>query len=214
MLQQILTAGLDTTSATLTWTLSLLLNNPKALENAQAEMDEHVGRERLVEESDLKNLVYLEAIIKESMRLYPAVPLSVPHESIEDCVVGGYHIPKGTRLLLNISKIHHDPNIWADPYEFRPERFLTTHKDIDFKGKHFEFVPFSSGRRMCPGGFFALHVMRLTLASLIQQFVLKRPTNEPIDMTESAGISNTKGTPLDVLVAPRLSLDMYEVGAP
>ncbi|KVI06601.1 cytochrome P450 CYP82D47-like [Cynara cardunculus var. scolymus] len=211
--QQLLVAGLDTTSLTLTWALSLLLNNPKALKIAHDEIDEHVGRDRLVEESDLKNLVYLDAIIKETLRLYPAGPLSVPHESMEDCVVGGYNIPKGTRLLVNLWKLHRDPNIWSDPSEVRPERFLASHKDIDVKGKHFELLPFGSGRRMCPGIFFSLQALRLTLASLIQQFVLKRPSKEPIDMTETSGLTNSKATPLEVLLSPRLSFDMYCVGS-
>nr|XP_043615494.1 cytochrome P450 CYP82D47-like [Erigeron canadensis] len=210
--QQILTAGLDTTSVTLTWALSLLLNNPKTLKIAQDELDEHVGRDRLVEESDLKNLIYLNAIIKETLRLYPPGPLSVPHESLEDCIVGGFNIPKGTRLLLNIWKVHHDPDIWPDPYEFQPERFLTSHKDIDVKGNHYELLPFGSGRRMCPAVSFSLQVLGLTLASLIQQFVLKVPSNDPIDMSETAGMTNNKATPLEVLLAPRLSSNMYPFG--
>ncbi|KAL7604601.1 hypothetical protein Lser_V15G18802 [Lactuca serriola] len=208
----VLVAGVETTSVTLTWALALLLNNPKALETAQDEIDEHVGRDRLVEESDLKNLVYLNAIIKETLRLYPAGPLSVPHESVEDCIVGGYNIPKGTRLLVNLWKLQRDPNIWSDPTEFKPERFLTSHKDIDVKGNHYELLPFGSGRRMCPGVLFALQVLGLTLARLIQQFVLKKPSDEPVDMTESMGTTNGKATPLDVLLGPRLPTDMYKVG--
>ncbi|KAI3767271.1 hypothetical protein L2E82_17363 [Cichorium intybus] len=209
--EQLLVAGVDTTSVTLTWALALLLNNPKALETAQDEIDKHVGRERLVEESDLKNLLYLDAIIKETLRLYPAAPLAVPHESQEKCIVGGYIIPNGTRLLVNIWKIQRDPNIWSDPDQFKPERFLTSHKDIDVKGKHYELIPFGSGRRMCPGVFFALPTLGLALASLIQQFVLEKPSNEPVDMTGSMGMTNSKATPLDVLLAPRLSSNMYHV---
>ncbi|CAI9281772.1 unnamed protein product [Lactuca saligna] len=210
---QILLAGVDTTSLTLTWALALLLNNPKALETAQDEIDEHVGRDRLVEESDLKNLVYLNAIIKETLRLYPAGPLSVPHESLDDCCVGGYNIPKGTRLLVNLWKLQRDPNIWSNPEEFKPERFLTSHKDIDVKGNHYELLPFGSGRRMCPGVLFAFKVLGLTLARLIQQFVLKKPSDEPVDMTESMGATNGKATPLDVLLGPRLPSNMYNVGS-
>ncbi|GJV90455.1 cytochrome P450 CYP82D47-like protein [Tanacetum coccineum] len=206
---QLITAGLDTTSSTLTWALTLLLKNPRALELAQAEIDEHVGRDRLVEELDVKNLVYLDAIIKETLRLYPAAPLSVPHESIEDCVVGGYTITKGTRLLVNISKIQRDPKNWSNPNEFQPQRFLTCQKDLDVEGNHFELIPFGSGRRMCPGYYLALQELRITLASLIQQFTLKKPSNTPIDMTESAGITIDKKLPLEVLLAPRLSLNMY-----
>ncbi|KAI7746939.1 hypothetical protein M8C21_020668 [Ambrosia artemisiifolia] len=208
-----ITAGSDTTSVTLTWALSLLLNHPNILKTTQDEIDEHVGRDRLVEESDIKNLVYLDAIIKETLRLYPAGPLSLPHESMEDCVVSGYNIPKGTRLLVNLWKIHRDPNIWSDPYEFKPERFLTSQKDIDPKGNHFELIPFSSGRRICPGVFFALQVLPLALATVIQQFVISKPSNEPIDMSESSGLTTSKATPLEVLIAPRLSDKMYHVSA-
>nr|ABB20912.1 P450 mono-oxygenase [Stevia rebaudiana] len=207
----LLAAGSDTTSVTIIWALALLLNHPEKMKIAQDEIDKHVGRDRLVEESDLKNLVYINAIIKETMRLYPAAPLSVPHEAMEDCVVGGYHIPKGTRLLPNFWKIQHDPNIWPEPYEFKPERFLSTHKDVDVKGKHFELLPFGTGRRMCPAITFVLQILPLTLANLIQQFEIRKPSNDPIDMTESAGLTTKRATPLDVLIAPRLSLKMYPV---
>lgn len=208
-MQAIQRAGLDTTSGTLTWSLTLLLNDPKALKIAQDEIDEHFGRDRPVEESDMKKLVYLEAIIKETLRLYPAAPISVPHESMEDCVVSGYNIPKGTRLLVNLWKMHRDPNIWSDPDEFKPERFLTSQKNIDVKGKHFELLPFGSGRRMCPGIFFAQQALHLTLATLIQQFVLEKPSNEPIDTSERSGLTTSKATPLEVLLSPRLSLNIY-----
>ncbi|KAD5508599.1 hypothetical protein E3N88_16302 [Mikania micrantha] len=211
-MQQLLAGGVDTISATLAWALSLLLNNPNVLEMARAEIDKQVGRERLVKESDTKNLVYLKAVIKETLRLHPVVPLSVPHESIEDCVVGGYNIPKGTRLMMNLSKIHRDPNTWSNPHEFQPERFLTSHQNFDVKGQHFDLIPFGAGRRMCPGDTFALHEMRLTLASLIQQFELQTPSNEPVDMSESFGITVSKQMPLEVLLAPRLTRDMYGLG--
>ncbi|XP_076955982.1 strychnine-10-hydroxylase-like [Bidens hawaiensis] len=209
----LITAGSDTTSVTLTWALSLLLNNPEALKTAQDEIDENVGRDRMVEETDIKNLVYLNAIIKETLRLYPAAPLSVPHESMEDCIVSGYHIPKGTRLLVNLWKIQHDSNIWSHHCEFKPERFLTSQKDIDLKGNHFELLPFGSGRRLCPGVSFALQILPLTLANVIQQFVISKPSDEPIDMSESFGLTTSKATPLEVLLAPRLSHNVYHVGA-
>ncbi|CAI9277834.1 unnamed protein product [Lactuca saligna] len=205
----VLAAGLDTSSATLTWALCLLLNNPRVLKLAQDELDEHVGRKRAVEESDLKNLVYLDAIVKETLRLYPPGPLNLPHESMEDCIIGGYKIPKGTRLLTNLWKIQHDPNKYSDPEEFQPERFLTTHKHVDVRGNNYELLPFGSGRRVCPAIPFALRSLHITLATLIQQFVLKNPSNEPIDMSESAGVTISKAIPLEVLLEPRLSLDMY-----
>jgi cytochrome P450 len=170
---------------TLTWALALLVNNPLVLKKAQQELKNHVGVDRRVEESDLENLLYIKAIITETMRLYPAGPLSVPHESIEDCIVGGYSIPKGTRLLVNVWKIQHDPDIWTDPFEFQLERFLTSKKEIDVKGLHFELIPFGSGRRMCLGISFALEALLLILASILHQFEIQNPSNAKIDMSES-----------------------------
>ncbi|XP_076904577.1 demethylepipodophyllotoxin synthase-like [Bidens hawaiensis] len=209
----VLLGGSDTTIVTLTWALSLLLNSPNTMKTVQDEIDEHVGGERLVKQSDTKKLVYLQAVIKETLRLHPPGPLAIPHESMEDCVVSGYNIPKGTRLLVNIWKLHHDPNVWSDPYEFQPERFLTSQKDIDLKGNHFELLPFGSGRRSCPGMFFALEALPLTLASVLQQFTITKTTDEPIDMTEGMGLTTHRATSLEVHIAPRLSLNMYSTGA-
>ncbi|KAK2648076.1 hypothetical protein Ddye_015565 [Dipteronia dyeriana] len=199
----------DTTSVTLTWALSLLLNHSNVLKKAQNELDIHVGSKRQVKESDLKNLVYLQAILKEAMRLYPAAPLSVPHESNEDCTISGYHVPKGTRLLVNLWKIHRDPSVWSEPCEFRPERFLTTHKDFHVRGHNFEYMPFSGGRRMCPGVSFGLQVAQLTLASLLHAFDLETPFDETVDMREGMGLIINKISPLHVLLSPRFSASVY-----
>ncbi|KAK2660429.1 hypothetical protein Ddye_006962 [Dipteronia dyeriana] len=202
-------AATDTTTVTLTWALTLLLNHRSILRKAQNELDTQVGLERQVNESDIKNLVYLQAILKETMRLYPAAPLSLPHESTEDCTVSGYHIPAQTQLFVNLWKIQRDPAVWSDPCEFQPERFLTTHKDFDVRGQHFEYLPFGSGRRMCPGMSFALQVLQLTLASLIHGFDLETQSNEAVDTSEGIGLTLVKASPLEVLLCPRLSPSLY-----
>ncbi|PQP94607.1 cytochrome P450 CYP82D47-like [Prunus yedoensis var. nudiflora] len=147
----LLLAGVDVTTGTLTWALCLLLNNPETLKRAQEELDQNVGSERQVKESDLDNLVYVHAVLKEAMRLYPPGPLAMAHVSREDCIVGGYHIPAKTPVFVNIGKIQLDPNLWPEPNEFRPERFLTTHKNIDVRGQDFELLPFSSGEECVQG---------------------------------------------------------------
>uniref|UniRef100_A0A2C9VX06 Cytochrome P450 n=1 Tax=Manihot esculenta TaxID=3983 RepID=A0A2C9VX06_MANES len=189
--------------------MALILGASDTTTKAQQELDSVVGRERQVNESDMKDLVYLQAIIKEIFRLYPAAPLSVQHESIEDCSVGGYHIPSGTRLIVNLSKLHRDSRVWLNPSEFKPERFLTTHKDIDFKGQNFELIPFGSGRRMCPGVSFASQVVNLILATLLHSFEIETPSGQPVDMSESAGLTNLKATPLDVLLMTCLPPPLY-----
>ncbi|PRQ20001.1 putative cytochrome P450 [Rosa chinensis] len=203
--------GSDTTMVTLTWAIALLLNNHEKLKRAQDELDTEIGRERFVSESDMSKLVYIQAIVKETLRLYPAAPLSAPHEFDKDCTIGGYYVPKGTRLITNLWKIQTDPKMWPDdPLGFKPERFLTTHKDVDVRGQHFELIPFGSGRRACPGLSFGIQMVQFTLASFLHAFqVSTLSDNAPIDMTESFGLTNVKATPLAVLIKPRLSYKLY-----
>ncbi|KAH6755793.1 hypothetical protein C2S53_009638 [Perilla frutescens var. hirtella] len=208
--QVLISGGTDTTAVMLIWAISLILNNRHVLKKTQEELDEQVGRERRVNESDINNLVYLQAVVQETLRLYPAGPLGGIREFSKDCFVGGYHVPKGTWLLVNLWKLHRDPQVWPDdPLEFKPERFLSRQKDVDVKGQDFELIPFGAGRRICPGANFGLHMLHLVLASLLQAFDLSTINNEKVDMTESAGLTNLKATPLDVLVAPRLSPSLY-----
>ncbi|GMH29634.1 hypothetical protein Nepgr_031477 [Nepenthes gracilis] len=201
--------GTDTTTVTLTWALSLLLNNRHVLKKALDELDTVVGKERLVDDSDLKNLVYLQAIIKEVMRLYPAAPLSIPREAISDCNINGYHVRAGTRLFVNVHKIHRDPQMWPDPCEFRPERFLTTHKHVDLRGQNFELIPFGGGKRICPGISFSLQIMAFILANLLQTFEITTPSDKQVDLTERFGLTSMKDTPLEVILTPRLLDELY-----
>lgn len=144
--------------------------------------------------------------------MYPPAPLGVPHEFTEDCTIYGYHVPKGTRLISNLWKIQTDPEVWADnPLEFKPERFLTTQKDVDVRGQHFEMIPFGSGRRVCPGISFGILMVNFSLASFLHAFEITTPSDEPIDMFESFGQTCTEATPLEIVIKPRLSPKLYGV---
>ncbi|KAI6688212.1 hypothetical protein NL676_025040 [Syzygium grande] len=204
--------GTDTTAVTLIWALALLLNNPLTIKRAQAELDVHVGRDRLVKESDLSNLVYVQNIVKETLRLYPAGPLSGMREFTQDCTIKGYRVPAGTRLITNLWKLQRDPCVWERPDEFEPERFLAgAHKDVDMKGQHFELIPFGAGRRACPGANFGVQMAQLTLASLLHGFDVRTAQDDGVvDMTAVAGLTIGKATPLQVMVRPRLSPSAYE----
>ncbi|KAJ9697333.1 hypothetical protein PVL29_009230 [Vitis rotundifolia] len=136
---------------------------------AQEELDLKVSRGRWVEESDIQNLIYLQASVKETLKLYPP-----------DCNVCGYHIPKGTRLFVNVWKLHPDPDAWSDPEEFQPDRFLTTHANLNVFGQNSELIPFSSGRRSCPGIALALQILHLTVARLLQGYDMTTPLNAPV----------------------------------
>ncbi|KAJ4848864.1 hypothetical protein Tsubulata_036349 [Turnera subulata] len=180
----LLTAGTSTSIMTMEWTLSLLLNNPEVMKKAQIEIDKCVGHERLIDETDVDRLPYLRSIIKEAMRMHPAVPLLIPHESSKECVVGGFRIPRGTILLVNAWGIQNDPNIWENPTTFRPKRFQETEEVKEA----LRFLPFGYGRRSCPGEGLALRMMGLALGSLIQCFQWKGIGDKTVDMTESSGI--------------------------
>ncbi|EEF52493.1 cytochrome P450, putative [Ricinus communis] len=208
----LIAGGSDTSSIILVWIISLLLNHQDCLKMAQEELDMFVGRERLVDESDVRKLVYIQAIVKETLRLYPPAPLLGPREMREDCILGGYHIKKGTRVLPNVWKIQTDPNVWPDPLEFKPERFLTSpNKDIDVRGQHMELLPFGSGRRACPGASLAMPMLNLSLATFLQCFEISNPTDAPIDLTGGVGLNFAKASPLDVIVSPRLSPEIYHM---
>ncbi|XP_068321510.1 cytochrome P450 CYP82J17-like [Pyrus communis] len=208
--QTLILAGSDTTATSLTWILSLLLNNRHVLKHAQEEINLQVGTERWVEDTDIKDLTYLQAIVKETLRLYPPAPLSTSHEAMEDCQVCGFYIPKGTRLFTNLWKLHRNPSVWSDPEVFCPDRFLTTQASTDVSGQHFEFIPFGSGRRSCPGLTFAMQVIHLTLGRLIQGFELATPLDMPVDMAEGLGVTMPKATSLEVVLTPRLPCQFYE----
>ncbi|KAL4649806.1 hypothetical protein ACB092_01G041200 [Castanea dentata] len=96
---------------------------------------------------------------------------------VNELDISGYHVSKGTRLITNVCKIHTDPRIWSDPLEFKPERFLTTHKSVDVRGQNFELLPFGSGRRACPGISFALQMVQLALASFLHMYDISIPSD-------------------------------------
>lgn len=194
-----LAAGTDTSSGTMEWALSLLLNNPESLAKSQTEIDNQTGQSRLIEESDLGNLPHLRGIINETLRMYPSGPLLVPHESSEDCTVGGFHVPRGTMLLVNAWAIQNDPKLWVQPEQFKPERFLNVQEERD----GFIWLPFGTGRRGCPGEGLANRIVGLALGSLIQCFEWERHGEEMVDMTEGAGLTMPKARPLIAKCRPR-----------
>ncbi|XP_041998883.1 cytochrome P450 81Q32-like isoform X2 [Salvia splendens] len=199
LLLVLLQGGTSTSTIALEWAFSLLLDNPETLRKAQSEIDRHVGRSRLIAESDVAELPYLRYVILEAMRLHPPVSILMPHLSSSECAVGGYRVPAGTVLLVNLWEIHHSPKIWADPEAFRPERFegLDVKKDLGVR-----LFPFGWGRRACPGENLANLHIGLGLGSLIQCFEWEKVGE--IDMSEQgAGTTTPKLQPLTAICTPR-----------
>ncbi|MBA0618290.1 hypothetical protein Godav_027660 [Gossypium davidsonii] len=182
------------------------LIDEQVLKKAKAEIDAQVGEERLIDESDIAKLPYLQNIMSETLRLYPAAPLLVPHKTSDDCTIGGYNVPSNTIVLINAWAIQRDPELWDDPSSFKPERFESESKDHGHK-----YLPFGMGRRACPGASMAHRMVNLTLGSLIQCFEWKRVGVEEIDMTEGKGVTMPKVEPLEAMCKARAILhkDLY-----
>ncbi|XP_050238607.1 cytochrome P450 81Q32-like [Mercurialis annua] len=197
-----LSAGTDTSSVTMEWAMSALVNNPEVIKKAQKELDSVIGDDRLMDESDIPNLPYLHCIVNEVMRMYPAGPLLVPHESSEECYIGGYRIPAGTMLFVNMWSIQNDPKYWEEPEKFKPERFVGCEGVRD----GFRLMPFGSGRRSCPGEGLALRMIALGIGSLLQCFDWDRVGADLVDMTEGVGLTMPRAHPLVVKCNPRSSM--------
>ncbi|XP_047173560.1 cytochrome P450 71A9-like [Vigna umbellata] len=193
VLVDIFVAGTDTGAATMIWIMSELIRNPKAMKKAQEEVREIMEGKDMVEEIDLPKLLYLKLVVKEALRLHPPAPLLVPRETTEACIIRGFQIPAKTRVLVNAKSIAMDPACWENPNEFLPERFLNS--SVDYKGQHFEMLPFGVGRRSCPGVNFAMPLVELVLANLLLRFDWELPVGlgiQDLNMEEAIGITMHK----------------------
>eukprot|EP00262_Sarcandra_glabra_P002651 TRINITY_DN1305_c0_g1_i1.p1 TRINITY_DN1305_c0_g1~~TRINITY_DN1305_c0_g1_i1.p1 ORF type:complete len:544 (-),score=11.70 TRINITY_DN1305_c0_g1_i1:71-1702(-) len=205
LLVDFVVAGTETSSITMEWAMTEVILHPKVMESAQNELKEVVGMSNIVEESHLPKLHYLDAVLKEVLRMHPPVPLLIPRRSSQSCTVGGFLVPKGTQVFVNAWAIHRDPEVWDNPLEFQPERFLKASNTCDFSGNDLRFVPFGSGRRVCAGIPMAERMLMYVLASLLHSFEWRVPMGNTPDLKEKAGIVLKKATPLVALAAPRLS---------
>jgi len=183
-LQDLFVAGTDTTSSTLEWAMAELLNNTEKLKKARAELEEIVGKDNPIEESDITRLPYLQAVVKETLRLHPSAPFLVPRRAVSDVKLSGFTVPKNAQILVNMWAIGRDPEIWENPNSFQPERFLGS--EIDVKGRDFELIPFGAGSRICPGLPLAIRMLHLMLGSLIHEFCweLEFEGGEKMDMED------------------------------
>ncbi|CAM8876890.1 unnamed protein product [Rhodiola kirilowii] len=197
LIMELLIAGTDTTSSTVEWAMSEVLRSPQTLCRAKAELEQVSGKGVAIREKDLAYMPYLQAIIKETMRLHPVVPFLVPRTTLDQVELSSFTIPRGARIMINAWAIGRDPSTWDNPECFEPERFLGS--DVDFRGQNFELIPFGGGRRMCPGISLGFKMAALILGSLVNSFDWKLEggmKTEDIDMDEKFGLSVQKIHPL------------------
>lgn len=176
LLEELFTAGIDTTTSTITRTMAELIATPQSLTKLKHEIDAAFDGQ---DSSTVENLPYLQACIKETLRLHPPAPLLLSHRAGETCQVMGYTIPKNARIMVNVWAIGRDPTVWDEPLDYRPERFLSS--TVDFKGNDFELLPFGAGRRICPGLPMAVKIVPLILALLVYFFEWSCPGQGSVD---------------------------------
>ena len=200
----------DNPSQAAEWAMAEMINQPEIMKKAVEEIDRVVGKDRLVQESDIPELKYIKACIRESLRIHPVAPFNVPHLSTADTVVGGYFIPKGSHVLLSRVGLGRNPRIWEDPLRFKPERHMNNDV-VNLFETELRFISFSTGKRGCPGIALGTAMTVMLLARLLQGFSWSLPPNQKeIDLKESMD-HLLLAKPLHAHAKPRLHPSMYEI---
>ena len=192
--QDVFVGGTDTSYTLMEWVMTELLRHPECLRRLQEEVRTICKGKSSILEEDIQDMNYLKAVIKETLRLHPPLPLMVPHESTHDVRLRNYRIPAGTQVMINAWAIGREVETWGpDAEEFRPERHL--HSSVDFRGQDFELIPFGAGRRICPAISFAVVLNEVVLANLVHQFGWIS-TEDQAEVAESTGIAIHRMFPL------------------
>ncbi|XWS61026.1 hypothetical protein CRYUN_Cryun07bG0090400 [Craigia yunnanensis] len=211
LLLDMMVGGTDTIPTTIEWAMTELLRHPDKMRRVVEELETVVGNQNIMEESHLPRLLYLEAVVKETLRIHPVIPLLMPHMPSKTCIVAGYTIPKHSRIFFNAWAIQRDPEFWEDPLQFEPERFLKDIEKGNYRGNNFHFFPFGSGRRICVGIPLAEKMVGHVLGVLVHSFEWKLPDGIKPDTKEKFGIVLKKMEPLVAMPVARLSnLEQYQ----
>lgn len=198
--------GTDTVAVLIEWILARLVLHPEVQSAVHAELDKVVGRSRTVDESDVNEMAYLTAVVKEVLRLHPPGPLlSWARLAITDTMIDGRHVPQGTTAMVDMWSISKDPDVWADPLEFKPERFVAQRGEMEFSvfGSDLRLAPFGSGRRTCPGKTLGLTTVTYWVASLLHEYEWLPSDQNSVDLSEVLRLSCEMAKPLTVNVRPR-----------
>ncbi|EEF43444.1 cytochrome P450 78A9 [Ricinus communis] len=211
VLWEMIFRGTDTVAVLIEWILARMVLHPDIQSKVHRELDKVVGRSRPLMESDIQSMVYLQAVVKEVLRLHPPGPLlSWARLAITDTTVDGYEVPEGTTAMVNMWAITRDPQVWADPLRFWPERFVCNNEnaggvDMEFSvlGSDLRLAPFGSGRRTCPGKALGLATVSFWVGTLLHEFEWVQSDGDPVDLSEKLRLSCEMANPLSVKVYPR-----------
>ncbi|XP_065858476.1 cytochrome P450 78A9-like [Euphorbia lathyris] len=212
VLWEMIFRGTDTIAVLIEWILARMVLDPDIQSKVHNELDQVVGRSRPFMESDIQSTIYLQAVIKEVLRLHPPGPLlSWARLAITDTTVGGYDVPQGTIAMVNMWAITRDPHVWVDPLKFWPERFMSNNgggagsgeMEFSVMGSDLRLAPFGSGRRTCPGKALGLATVSYWVGTLLHEFEWIGSDHEPVDLSERLKLSCEMANPLKVKVHSR-----------
>ncbi|XP_028126426.1 cytochrome P450 703A2 [Camellia sinensis] len=214
LIQDMIAAATDTSAVTNEWAMAEVIKHPCVLHKIQKELDSTVGPNRMVCEYDLPHLTYLRCVVRETFRMHPAGPFLIPHEATSATEINGYHIPAKTRVFINTHGLGRNTSVWNDINEFRPERHLLANGSrVEIShGADFKILPFSAGKRKCPGAPLGVMLVLMALARLFHCFDWAPPEGlrpEDIDTKEVYGMTMPKAKPLMATARPRLATHMY-----
>ncbi|XP_076950537.1 valine N-monooxygenase 2-like [Bidens hawaiensis] len=179
-------AGFDNVSNNIEWAMAEMINKPRIFEKAVHELDFVVGKDRLVQESDLPSLNYIKSCVKEAFRLHPVAAFNVPHVTTADSNVAGYFIPKGSHVIVSRLGLGRNPEVWDEPLTFNPDRHMNGDKEVVLSDHNLRMFSFGTGRRGCPAVSLGSTMTTMLLARLVQGFTWESPPNEPhVDLKEN-----------------------------
>jgi len=200
ILRDFIIAGTETVATQLGWAMILLGNHTQVLARLQKELDAVVPKNHLPSMEDKAKLPYMEATILEIMRIRTVGPIAIPHATLANTIVAGFDIPRGTMIIVNTLSAHMDPKVWPEPDKFRPDRFLDSEGRVT---KRELVIPFSLGKRACPGEVLALQEMFLILSAIVQQFDILPPEGEKSIRDEMEFIRVLSPAPFQVRMTQR-----------
>jgi tyrosine N-monooxygenase len=202
-------AAIDNPSNAVEWALAEMVNNPELLAKAVEEIDRTVGRERLVQESDLPQLNYIKACIREAFRLHPIAPFNVPHVAIADAIVAGYRVPKGSHVLLSRVGLGRNTAVWDEPLRFKPERHIGHGIEVVLTESELRFISFSTGRRGCIAASLGSAMCLMLFSRILQGFTLTKPAGVAILHLRESKHNLFLEKPLVLHAVPRLPVHLY-----
>ncbi|XP_047079530.1 tyrosine N-monooxygenase-like [Lolium rigidum] len=207
----IILAAVDNPSNAVEWALAEMVNNPELLATAVEEMDRVVGRERLVQETDIPRLNYAKACLREAFRLHPVDPFNLPHVALADTTVAGYRVPKGSHVLISRIGLGRNPTVWDEPHRFKPERHMGDGIKVALTESEMRFISFGTGRRGCVATSLGTAMTVMLFGRLLQGFTWSKPSEvTSIDLSESKK-NLYMAKPLVLHAEPRLPVHLYNL---